>query len=93
MALTEDLAVYFVDFGVQCVSGAVTFTAILDAPDDVLGLGQVGAVSQAPTIVYVTADVALAYGDAITVAGLAYTVQEVLAISDGNLTRARIGRT
>jgi hypothetical protein len=90
--ITEDTSAYFADFGVPCTRGAETFVAIYDAPADVIGLGEVDAVSLGESILYRTAAVALAYGDTVIVDGTTFKVNEVRAIDDGQLSRARIGR-
>lgn len=92
MAFVEHLDGFFADFGVACAKDAITFTALLDMPEDTVGLGEVGAIASNPSILYRTDAVSLVYGDTVTVAGTAYRVNEVASVDDGQLTRARIGR-
>jgi hypothetical protein len=82
MALTEDLAIFLDDFGVSCTAGAVSALGILDMPTQVLAGDQV--LSTDYTLTAKASDFGnLIYGDAITVAGVAYTVRETMLIDDG----------
>lgn len=82
MALTEDLGVFLNDFGVSCTAGAVTALGILDMPTQVLAGEMV--LSTDYTLTARASDFgSLKYGDAITVATVAYTVRETRLIDDG----------
>jgi len=84
MALTEDLSVFLNDFGVSCTAGAVSALGILDMPTQVLAGDQI--LSTDYTLTAKASDFGnLLYGDAITVAGVAYTVREARLIDDGAL--------
>jgi hypothetical protein len=84
MALTEDLTIFFQDFGVSCTAGAVTALGILDMPAQVLAGDMV--LSTDYTLTARTADFGgLLYGDSITVNGTAYQVREVRKLDDGAL--------
>ena len=88
---TEALDAYFVDFGVTAVYGAQTATVLLDMPDaDVLG-GRM--ISAGYLITYRATDLAgLKHGDILTVAGVAYQVNEVRKLDDGALIQAGLQR-
>ena len=82
MALTEELSSFFNDFGVSCSAGAVSALGILDMPTQVLAGDQV--LSTDYTLTAKASDFGnLLYGDAIAVAGVAYTVREARLIDDG----------
>ena len=92
MAITEDLGVFFDDFGVTCVAGAVTALGILDMPSQVLLSDAILS-----TDYMLTARASnfgsLKYGDSITVAGVAYTVRETQYIDDGALVQLGLQKT
>lgn len=82
MALTEDLGIFFDDFGVSCTAGAVTALGILDMPTQVLAGDMV--LSTDYTLTARAADFGgLLYGDAIAVNGTNYAVREVRRLDDG----------
>jgi hypothetical protein len=86
---TEDLDQFFADFGVSATVGAETGLVIFDAPDmNVSGFdGQV--ITPEYKITYPnTAFTTLAHGDAITVDGTEYTVNNVTAAHDGKIKYA-----
>jgi hypothetical protein len=82
MAFTEDLDVFLADFGVTVTSGAISGSGLLDMPGDLVADGMI-----------ITTDYslrceaskfsALAYGTAITVDGIGYTIRENKLIEDG----------
>ena len=82
MPFTEDLDVFFPDFGVAANAGAVDFLVIFDRAS-VLSLG--GSVeSTGPQCVGKTSDLgALVEGSAITINGAAYTVKDNLPDGTG----------
>lgn len=89
MALTEDLALFFADFGVSAVFGAQSSVVLLDLPDmDVLeGM----AISNNPAMTYASSEFpSLVRGSSITVNGSAYTVREVRKLDDGALSQAML---
>ena len=82
MALSEDLNVFFDDFGVSCTAGAVTALGILDMPSQIISGDLV--LSTDYTLTARAADFGgLKYGDSITVATIAYQVRETRLIDDG----------
>ncbi len=82
MAITEDLNGFLDDFGVSCTAGAVSALGILDMPSQIISGDMV--LSTDYTLTARNADFgSLKYGDAITVAGVAYTVRETRLIDDG----------
>lgn len=89
--MTEDLGALFRDFGVQASANGVTAQAILDMPgQSVLGAMQI---STDYALTYASTDlVGLKHGDAITVAGLPYTVREITLLDDGALSHATLKR-
>jgi hypothetical protein len=83
---SETTAVFLADFGVACTSGASSFKGILDAPDDTLSMGGVNLLSTMYQLTVHASDVQTANiksGTAITVAGVAYVVRDVLSVDDG----------
>lgn len=84
MPLTENLDVFLstAEFAVAVTNGVTATTGILDMPSEVIAGNMVITTDYALTIkasVYPN----LKYGDALTVAGVAYTVREVRLIDDG----------
>lgn len=80
MSFTEDLSAFFstVDFAVTATFGALTAQVLLDAPDEALGVGFVGALSREYVITYRSDQLTgLTTSSAVTVDGSAYTVREV----------------
>lgn len=94
MPAWEDLDAFLADFGLPCVAGVVSFTGILDQPDEVLNLTHADALSREYDLTYKTAAVTLTRGGALTVDGVAFTVREApRQIDDGAFTRARLSKT
>lgn len=92
MTLTEDLSLFLTDFGVTVTSGAVTGLGILDMPSQVLAGEMV--LSTDYTLTAKASDFgSLKYGDAITVAGTAYTVRETQYIDDGAMVQLGLQKT
>ena len=95
MAFTENLAVFFADFGVPCSVGAVNFTGILDRPDETLSLAGVNVLSTMYQLAAQTSDVQAAgvvSGTAITMGGQAYVVRDVLLLDDGAVTSLTLSK-
>lgn len=92
MPYAEDPALYLADFGVACVGpGAVAFTALLNQPDELVQLADVGGISRSFELVYPSAAITLTRGAAVTVAGVAYSVREApRQLSDGLFTSAML---
>lgn len=96
MAFVDDLDAFFFDFGVPCVAAnGHAFTGLLDTPDEMLQMGGGRMLSTmylltAPTVDTTTA--ALATDTALTVAGVAYVVRDVMLQSDGALTAVTLSR-
>ena len=89
--LTEDLSLYFADFGVAVTSGAVTGKGILDMPSQVIVNGSV--LSTEYSVVVLTSEFGgLLYGAAITVDGISYSVREAMLITDGLFTEISLQR-
>lgn len=92
MAITEDPSLFLADFGVTVTSGAVTGLGILDMPSQVLAGDMV--LSTDYTLTARASDFgSLKYGDAITVAGTAYTVRETQYIDDGAMVQLGLQKT
>ena len=90
--ITESLSGFLYDFGVSCTAGATTALGILDMPS------QVVAGDMVLTTDYVLTALAtdfgnLVYGDAITVASVAYTVRETRLIDDGSFVEIALQKT
>jgi hypothetical protein len=83
--LNENLDVFLADFGVTVTKGAVTTTGVLDMPSEVIAGGMVITTDYSLTVKS-SALPGLQYGDALTVAGAAYTVREVRAQDDGQFS-------
>jgi hypothetical protein len=91
MPLTEELSSFFNDFGVSCTAGAVSALGILDMPTQVLAGDQI--LSTDYTLTAKASDFGnLLYGDAITVAGVAYTVKEARLIDDGAIVELGLSK-
>lgn len=84
MALTENLDVFLqtAEFAVAVTNGVTATTGILDMPSEVIAGNMVITTDYALTI-KASVYPALKYGDALTVAGAAYTVREVRLQDDG----------
>lgn len=94
MLIVEPLDAYLADFGVVCIAGPITFLGILDQPDELVELQHAGAHSREHELTYRTTAVVLVRNQAITVAGVAYTVREApRQIDDGAFSRALLSRT
>ena len=95
MALTENLALFFADFGVPCSVGAINFTAIFDLPDDTWSAAGVnvqgtGYLLQARTSDIVAASITS--GTNVTVNGTVYVVRDVMLIDDGAVTHLTLSK-
>lgn len=89
MALTENLAAMFADFGVTATYAAASAKVLHDRDTQAMFDGM--ALTEEESITLPTATFsALASGDAITVDGTAYTVREVRMFDDGKLKRATL---
>ena len=92
MAITENLFGFLNDFGVSCTAGAVTGLGILDMPSQIIANDMVLS-----TDYMLTARASdfgnLVYGDAITVASVAYTVRETRLIDDGSFVEIALQKT
>jgi hypothetical protein len=92
MAITENLDAFLNDFGVTCTAGAVTALGILDMPSQVLLSDAI--LSTDYTLTARASNFGgLKYGDAITVAGTAYTVRETQYIDDGAMVQLGLQKT
>ena len=92
MTITENLDAFLDDFGVTCVAGAVTALGILDMPSQVLLSDAI--LSTDYTLTARASNFgSLKYGDAITVAGTAYTVRETQYIDDGAMVQLALQKT
>lgn len=83
--LSENLDAFLSDFGVVVTRGSATTTGVLDMPSEVIAGGMVITTDYALTVKS-SALPGLAYGDALTVDGAAYTVREVRAQDDGKFS-------
>jgi hypothetical protein len=92
MTITENLDAFLDDFGVTCTAGAVTALGILDMPSQVLLSDAI--LSTDYTLTARASNFgSLKYGDAITVAGTAYTVRETQYIDDGAMVQLGLQKT
>ena len=92
MALTEDLNIFVDDFGLSCTAGATTANGILDMPSQVISDGMVLTTDYTLTA-RASAFCTLIRGDAITVAGIAYTVRETMLVGDGAFVQIALQKT
>lgn len=85
----EDLSIFFADFGVEATLGSHSATVLLDTPDaNILG-DRVQTTNY--LITFAATDLpTIKHGDAITVAGVDYTVQMVNNIEDGAFKSAQL---
>ena len=91
MALSEDLGLFFDDFGVSCTSGAVTAMGILDMPTQVISDGAI--LSTDYVLTARASDFGgLLYGAAITVSGVNYEVRDVRKVDDGAFVELSLQR-
>ena len=92
MPFAEDPSLYLADFGVACVGpGAVAFTALLNQPDELVQLADVGAISRSYELTYPSAAITLQRASAVTVQGVAYSVREApRQLSDGLFSSAML---
>jgi hypothetical protein len=89
MAFVENLAAFFLDFGVSASANGLTTLVIFDAPDENV-LGQ-RVQSAEYSITFPTGALGnLLNGTPVTVAGVAYKVRQVHQIEDGQLQRATL---
>ena len=90
--ITENLSGFLYDFGVNCTAGAVTGLGILDMPSQIIANDMVLS-----TDYMLTARASdfgnLVYGNAITVASVAYTVRETRLIDDGSFVEIALQKT
>jgi hypothetical protein len=90
MAFTEDISLFFADFGVEAVFGELTTSVLLDEPDNAIFEGQLIAADA--SITYATGELeGLQKGSSLTIDGNAYKVTEPpMKIDDGKLMRAQV---
>lgn len=88
MDISGDYDLFLADFGANCLLASTAFKGILDTPDQVV-LDGVATVTEY-LLTYKTSAVALVYGSAITVGGVAYTVDETRMIDDGIFSKASL---
>ena len=90
--ITENLDLFFADFGVSFTAGAVSGMCIKDEPGlNILG-NQIIEVGH-QVIVKSSLFGALLYGDAVTVNGVAFTVKEVMPVEDGAFSLITLEKT
>ena len=92
MAFAENLDIFMEDFGVTCISGAVTALGILNMPSQVLSDGMVLTTDY--TLTAKASDFGtLIRGDSITVEAIAYTVRETMFVTDGKFVEIALQKT
>ena len=92
MAFAENLDIFMEDFGVTCISGAVTALGILNMPSQVLSDGMVLTTDY--TLTAKASDFGtLIRGDSITVEAIAYTVRETMFATDGKFVEIALQKT
>jgi hypothetical protein len=89
VAFTENIPALFADLGVTASSGGYSAVVFFDEPTRNI-LGDM-VLAEEPAITLPTVSLPdLAYGDAITVDDVDYTVREVMRIDDGKLKRVTL---
>lgn len=90
--ITENLDLFFADFGVSFTTGAISGMCIKDMPGvNILG-NQIIKVDH--QVIVKTAQFGdLLYGDPVTVDGSAYTVKEAMPVEDGAFTLISLEKT
>lgn len=88
--LAEDFTAYFADFGTPATLAGVAVEGMLD----VESLDEFSSITQRPTfLLKPTSDVGAAAGQALVVAGVTYSVRQVLSEPpDGQLKRLVLAR-
>lgn len=93
MPLAEDLDAFLAEFGEVCVAGSTPFRGVLDQPDELVEFQRANAHSREYELTYRSAAVVLVRGQALTVAGLPYTVREApRQVDDGAFSRVLLTR-
>ena len=92
MAVAENLSGFLHDFGVSCTAGATTALGILDMPSQIIANDMVLSTDYMLTAL-ATDFGNLVYGNAITVASVAYTVRETRLIDDGSFVEIALQKT
>ena len=84
MAFSEDLDLFFTDFGIPVTAGTTKGIGILDMPSEIVADGVVLTTDYRLTCR--TSDFGhLLYGDTVTVEDTNYTVRETMKLDDGKL--------
>ena len=91
MPLSEDLSIFFQDFGVPVTSGATTGLGLIDMPTQIIADGTVLSTDYKVTCL-ASEFGTLTYSAAITVDGVAYTVRENLLADDGKLCEIMLSK-
>lgn len=89
--ITESPAVFLNDFGVVVTDGATTGKGILDMPSEIIAGGMVLTTDYVLTV-RASEFGAKKYNDALTVAGVAYTVKECRTIDDGTFAQIYLSK-
>lgn len=89
--INESPDAFLADFGKTAVFGKTTVKAILDMPTEVLSGNMV--LSTDYQLTFKTSALALKYGSAVTVDGIAYTVKSVRQVDDGTFSIADLQKT
>jgi hypothetical protein len=93
MALTEDLMVFFGDFGVPCSKGTTNFTGLWDVPDNVFDVGGMAIQSTEYNLIFRSSDVSFKTGDAVTVSGLSYVARSSQnKLDDGMFSAVKLNK-
>lgn len=92
---SEGLDVYLRDFGVPCVAAGLSFTGILDTPDQTMNMAGINVVSTMYACTVKTSDAqaaGLVSGLVITVGGVAFEIRDVLLTDDGAFTQLTLSK-
>ncbi len=88
MSINDDLSVFIADFGVPCSKAGITFLALFDQPDDIVGFHASDMISRTYSVTYMSSSILLISGDTIVVNGTSYKVQQAQQLDDGAFTQA-----
>lgn len=89
--MTEDMTVFFADFGVPVSFGSLTTKALFDKAGTVQDLGGLPITVQEDSILFATVALpGLKKDSSLTVDGTAYTVRNVQRQDDGKVSRATL---
>lgn len=88
---TEDLDIFFADFGVPVSAGSLSGVGILDMPTQVVSDGMVLSTEYSLTV-KASQFGTLGYNDQVIVDGYQYQVRDLMLLGDGAMARLSLTR-